>query len=790
VFGNGRWYFFCTDARSWTSAFAACDAAGGNLATAVDATENAFIAERITANSWIGANDRASEGTWLTITTGSAGAGVQFWSGDDGGNPVGGRFNAWKSNQPNAGGSADDCAQLQPADASIMPVIPGVWTDDNCANTVPWICEIRTAGSVSTGGERLESNVVANQDYTVLLKGDEQFAQGKFIIKLYDELGLASGGAGRIAYQTICPNIPPYNSCRPIADVCTSYTQCCSKSCSSGKCTGVDPVGTVACKTTEIASNGFTQSLAPDSYYVTVKGRKANEKGFYELQVGDPINGSAVTKYVPPTWTETRDALVASGAKVLPVLSCPPGGNSGRCAGTEAQAKSLALLSGAVDKSLDAMGVPKNEGLIKYINSDGTGIGSGLALAVRDLASYLSMDISLSVVNNPGFTIEIQKCLSNADLIVNGGPCQALSKGCLDTNPFPKNTVAKCQPGASPKFFVKFTNPLFPNNVKKNSTTNDPFGGYHFKLQIIGNKQFLLDEVPVYIIPTDVTIMPPAPPGAGTFVTSGTYEQEIFGAGCNFELLEGEGTAANSCSDGVDNNGDGLTDKGNDLNMDGDMLDAMEGPDPGCKLGSCSDGINNDGDTKAGVPLTDVADPDCATNKIQDWTDLFYTADLPVGTEVDFDLCTATTAALLATECVGTTGYSRVASVTSSSGSCAINSECIGVSVGGVLKDGFCGKGGQCQFISPQKLGGTCTKDADCANAPGPNGEIPTSTCDTTAKQCRFTTPPADIATNLPAGQNGKPFMKVRITLKADPSASTTPSVFDWYLTYWCRAGI
>ena len=655
----------------------------------------------------------------------------------------------------------------------------------------------RIACAADADSQRIEADVKANTDYTVLLKGDAKGEQGTYNISLYDELSQSVGGGQLLTCQTICPNIPPYNSCHPLNDACTSNGQCCSGKCTSSKCSGTDPASSgSACRSTEFA-NSFSQSLSADTYYMTVKGRKATEKPFYELQVGEVqknVVGGLVggllgntnnntdysfgtsVKYAPPQWAsspaspdDVKSLLGSTGAKVLPVLSCTPGSNGGRCDGTAAQAKAIPLASGAIDKNT-------GQGIVRHINTDGTGIGSGLAMAVRDLANYLAMDISLSVVDNPGFTINIQKCTDPAK--TSQSMCRSFSQNCNDTSEVPRNTITQCTPGATPKFFVSFTNPLDPNAVPPNP--KDPNGGYHFKLQIVGNQKFLLDEVPVYIIPTGDTMMPPVDSGAGTYMMSGTYEQQVFGAGCTYYNVEGEGAtaAATSCSDKMDNNHDGKQDRGVDLNGDGDFLDTGEmPPDPGCMPGSCSDNVDNDGDGKK-----DMQDPDCIANQTQDWTDLFFKADVPVGTSINFDMCTGTTMSDLSS-----CSYSRVATVSSNGDQCSLNADCKNAKLNGVTRDGFCGTGKTCQFIDPPRIGGYCTNDTQCPNGDPGNGEIYYSFCKTSMNQCQYIAPPADIGGNLMKGQNGKPFIKVKVTLNANTSKSQTPTLFDWYLQYQCR---
>jgi hypothetical protein len=407
-----------------------------------------------------------------------------------------------------------------------------------------------------------------------------------------------------------------------------------------------------------------------------------------------------------------------------------------------------------IAQSTGAIDAKTGKGLLTYIKPDGTGLGSGLALAVRDLANYLALDITLGAVGNPGFDIQVQKCTNPLD--PDQAVCKTFSSGCQDGSPLPKNTVADCQPGGTPIFFVKITNPPDPNSVPPNAS--DPFGGYHFKLQLVGNHQHLLEEIPVYIIPT-AGAGPPPPPGA-TFPTSGSYEQALYGAGCSYAQQEGEASGSNSCTDGLDNDGDGNTDDADD----------------GCRPGSCLDGVDNDGDNKP-----DMLDPDCQSNQQQDWSDLFFNADIPVGTSISFEMCTASDTAALAS-----CSFSLIATVTSSLSTCASNADCRNIDLGGTFKDGFCGTGGQCQFIDPPKLSGPCSTDADCPNG-SQNGAIIASTCDIAVGRCSYRTPPADIAARLPPGDNGKPYARLRITLNPDAAGSKTPTLYEWYVQYYCQ---
>jgi hypothetical protein len=149
-------------------------------------------------------------------------------------------------------------------------------------------------------------------------------------------------------------------------------------------------------------------------------------------------------------------------------------------------------------------------------------------------------------------------------------------------------------------------------------------------------------------------------------------------------------------------------------------------------------------------------------------------------------VCTGETAAEVAT----CTSLSRVATVTSAAVPCASDGDCAGIAVGSITRDGFCGAGGQCQFITPQKKTemGSCNTTAQCSAHNGfYNGEELHSYCDA-ARRCVYTTPPADVGNNLRPGENGKPYVKLRVNLQSDAAGSTSPTLYEWYMTYNCRA--
>lgn len=140
-------YAFYRNALSWSAAEAACNANGGHLArirsSAIDDSIS-YIA--ITSDVWFGASDNnsfvsgASEGSFFWIGDGTA-----FWTGGQGGSPVGTSYANWGTDEPNDFGSNEDCALKYASD--------GRWNDYVCGNGRYYVCEFAaTEFTVNAGG--------------------------------------------------------------------------------------------------------------------------------------------------------------------------------------------------------------------------------------------------------------------------------------------------------------------------------------------------------------------------------------------------------------------------------------------------------------------------------------------------------------------------------------------------------------------------------------------------------------------------------------------------------------
>ncbi len=273
------------------------------------------------------------------------------------------------------------------------------------------------------------------------------------------------------------------------------------------------PLSSTACNDngSSYSTSKITQTLNPGTYYVALKGKNGSEKGAYQLSLG---GGTTHTdSYTPPDWSTTLAAIQSTEAHVITILSChddPVNGDNGfshDCVHARAQAVSLANASNALGANLQP--------LVFDIDSDGTGLSNAVVGAVGELAKYLEMNVSVRVLFDPD---------PNPGFVVNVTAVDQAGDGCQGVVGI---THQKCAPGATPRFRITFENPDAPSSVPLNP--NDPKGGYNFRAELIGDNQFIVDKVPIYIIPEAPAMGPPPPT---QYYSQGTYWQDSGSPGC------------------------------------------------------------------------------------------------------------------------------------------------------------------------------------------------------------------------------------------------------------------
>ena len=125
---EGHVYVFCDAQLPWSAARASCQELSLDLVIIESEAENTFVASHLPANSWIGASDAATEGTFTWVSPGSDAAGSAV------------TFTSWAPAVPdNCGGlfGQQDCVRLSK---------DGSWDDSDCGGgcfegTFAFVCE-------------------------------------------------------------------------------------------------------------------------------------------------------------------------------------------------------------------------------------------------------------------------------------------------------------------------------------------------------------------------------------------------------------------------------------------------------------------------------------------------------------------------------------------------------------------------------------------------------------------------------------------------------------------------
>ena len=253
-------------------------------------------------------------------------------------------------------------------------------------------------------------------------------------------------------------------------------------------------------------ASAITRTLGPGVYYAVVKGYATGLSGDYQLTIGGAAEQDGT--YAPPTWQETEAALLERGVKVISILSChddPANGDGGACDEIREQSRQMANTTDTLGGNLSP--------LVFDIDRDGSGLSTNVVDGIVDLSDYLEMDVKVTISwspdANPGFIATVEA------VDAPGDGCSGISG----------DEHLECRSGAMPQFRVTFEN---PEDAPVPRNPSDPNGGYNFRALLIGDDSFVMDEVPIYVIPEDVE----PDEGDPIYYSSGTYRQDMDSSGC------------------------------------------------------------------------------------------------------------------------------------------------------------------------------------------------------------------------------------------------------------------
>ena len=293
---------------------------------------------------------------------------------------------------------------------------------------------------------------------------------------------------------------------------------------------------TYTAKTDDNAMNLGTAEVANvrlgvGEYYAIIKGNgdfvtaKAGDqgRGWYQITFGDQSLATTQTAVVPQWGDQTsgiQKELVDRGIRVINVTSTLPATCGGSTCSGGADNANIALRDQADQISTATGAVGIGDVPLRFdISNNGNGMGFAVVDAIARLSNNVAMDVSARLVQlpdtppAPGFLFVSRAIDTPGDSCT--GPIDTDSDGVLDTH-------TKCRPGAVPRFEVKFTNPLNPA-VPPNPAPGSN-GGYNMKVELVGDNKFVIDSIPVFIIPEEVISGNDDP---FQYAQTGTYAQDI-----------------------------------------------------------------------------------------------------------------------------------------------------------------------------------------------------------------------------------------------------------------------
>ena len=202
-------YLLCDTSHTASNAETICEGLGSGwtLTRIDDATENAYLDGLIGNDLWTGGQDEAVEGVWRWRD------GVQFWQGDETGNPVGGLYTNWKSGEPNAGAD-EDCLRQENG---------GLWQERKCTDQERFICEgppICGNGATTLPEECDDGNLINGDgcSSTCTLEGPPTCGDGLIWLGEECDDGNALGGDG---CSSTCQVEPGYTCAGDPSSTCT-----------------------------------------------------------------------------------------------------------------------------------------------------------------------------------------------------------------------------------------------------------------------------------------------------------------------------------------------------------------------------------------------------------------------------------------------------------------------------------------------------------------------------------------------------------------------------------------
>jgi hypothetical protein len=278
------------------------------------------------------------------------------------------------------------------------------------------------------------------------------------------------------------------------------------------------------------------------TYYAVVKGVASDDAGWYNLSVGRPYDNTTgasleETDDVPNvTWSGTYGATTVASVKTalndrdIRVIGVNPSTD----AVVTSQLESIAVATDAT--RLDG------EGLVAS-GVTPTTLSQKIVQLVEELSFSTQSDVSVQLLKFPDdpygtvddFDFYVEALDSVGDGAADG--CEDVADTIDDMIDRP-DTHLNCTASATPQFRVTFGNPedapvdckcdVDPTHADCDGWNGTDCLGWSMTLQLVADNQYIVEQIPVYIIPRDV-----APePNYTEYDPSGSYWQDFGSPNC------------------------------------------------------------------------------------------------------------------------------------------------------------------------------------------------------------------------------------------------------------------
>ncbi|MDH3654275.1 MAG: C25 family cysteine peptidase [Myxococcales bacterium] len=267
-------YLLCDTSHTASNAETICEGVGSGwtLARIDDATENAYLDGFIGNHLWTGGQDEAVEGVWRWRD------GVQFWQGDETGNPVGGLYTNWKSGEPNAGAD-EDCLRQENG---------GLWQDRKCTDKEKFVCEgppICGNGAVATPEECDDGNIQDGDgcSATCALEAPPPCGDGRIWLGEQCDDGNPVGGDG---CSSTCQVEPGYTCTGDPTSTCTPF---CADNFEWHSQMGATTTEYLLCEKALTASEAETICEGLGAGWTLARVDDATENGYLDGFIGNHV---------------------------------------------------------------------------------------------------------------------------------------------------------------------------------------------------------------------------------------------------------------------------------------------------------------------------------------------------------------------------------------------------------------------------------------------------------------------------------------------------------------------